>query len=96
MIYIDFHQTLMVDQMKIQISKWGNSLALRLPVECVRATGLNDGDSVEATVTATGDILLSPSKSFDKKSFLDQLTALQSRLPVTTPVISDIRENERY
>jgi len=26
--------------MKVQVAKWGNSLAIRLPIECVRAAGL--------------------------------------------------------
>ena len=40
--------------MKLQIAKWGNSLAVRLPVECVKAAGLHEGDSVEAEVTPAG------------------------------------------
>ena len=32
--------------MRLLISKWGNSLAVRLPVECTRAAGLKEGDSV--------------------------------------------------
>jgi antitoxin MazE len=31
----------------MQVSKWGNSLAVRLPKELVEAAGLKDGDDLE-------------------------------------------------
>jgi len=31
----------------MRVSKWGNSLAVRLPVAVVEALGLKDGDEVE-------------------------------------------------
>ena len=31
----------------MQIAKWGNSLAVRLPAELVRALGLKAGDEIE-------------------------------------------------
>ncbi len=35
--------------MKAKISRWGNSLAVRLPAEVVRDFGLREGQSVELT-----------------------------------------------
>jgi len=34
----------------MQVSKWGNSLALRLPAAVVKALGLKDGDEIEVVV----------------------------------------------
>jgi antitoxin MazE len=34
----------------MQVSKWGNSLAIRLPRSVVKALGLKEGDDVEITV----------------------------------------------
>lgn len=34
----------------MQVSKWGNSLAIRLPVAVVEALGLKEGDDIEITV----------------------------------------------
>lgn len=31
----------------MQVAKWGNSLAIRIPVDVVRALGLKEGDSVD-------------------------------------------------
>jgi antitoxin MazE len=31
----------------MQVSKWGNSLAIRIPADVVRALGLKEGDDVD-------------------------------------------------
>lgn len=82
--------------MRASIGKWGNSLAIRLPAECVRVSGIKDGESVDVTVTATGEILIAPAKAFDKPAFLARLTKLRSSMPMTRPVIEDIRRQARY
>lgn len=37
----------------MQVSKWGNSLAVRLPAAIVEALGLKDGDQIEIRVAGT-------------------------------------------
>ncbi len=34
----------------MQVAKWGNSLAVRLPAAVVKALGLKDGDEIEIRV----------------------------------------------
>lgn len=82
--------------MRLQIAKWGNSLAVRLPVECVRAAGLQEGDSVEAEITPAGEITLTPAKPFDKAAFLERLEKLHSNMPMTGPVVEGMRRDARY
>lgn len=82
--------------MKLQIAKWGNSLAVRLPVECIRASGLKEGDTVEASVTKAGGITLVPDRAFDKKAFLTRIAKLQASMPMTAPVVETMRQEERY
>lgn len=82
--------------MKLQVAKWGNSLAVRLPMECTRAAGLKEGDSVEASVTATGTINLAPEKPFDKVAFLTRIARLQASMPMTAPVVETMRQETRY
>ena len=82
--------------MKLQVAKWGNSLAVRLPVECVRAAGLQEGDSVEAEITTSGEITLTPSKPFDKAAFLDRVRKLRANMPMTKPVVEQMRREARY
>ena len=38
--------------MDLQIAKWGNSLALRIPADYVRRIGIKEGDRVEASLRA--------------------------------------------
>jgi antitoxin MazE len=53
MIYnIDVH----LDQLRgiiVQVSKWGNSLAVRLPAKVVDALGLKEGDQIEIQIVDT-------------------------------------------
>ena len=48
--------------MNIQISKWGNSLALRIPAEVVKQIHLKEGDQVEATLSMNGTLIIKPQK----------------------------------
>lgn len=82
--------------MRLQISRWGNSLAVRLPVECTRATGLKEGDSVEASITPAGAITLAPERTFDKAAFLARITKLQASMPMTAAVVEAMRQEARY
>lgn len=82
--------------MRLQVSKWGNSLAVRLPVECTRATGLKEGDSVEASITPTGEITLVPERAFDKAAFLARMAKLHASMPMTEPVVETMRQEARY
>ncbi|MBW7902931.1 MAG: AbrB/MazE/SpoVT family DNA-binding domain-containing protein [Rhodocyclaceae bacterium] len=82
--------------MQLQLGKWGNSLAIRLPAECVRAAGLREGDVVEAEVTPVGEIRLTPIQSFDKGAFLARLRKLRAKMPMTEPVVEQMRREARY
>ncbi len=82
--------------MKLQIAKWGNSLAVRLPVECTRAAGLKEGDSVEASITTAGEITLAPERAFDKGAFLTRIAKLHASMPMTEPVVETMRQEARY
>ncbi len=42
----------------MQIAKWGNSLAVRLPAAVVQAMGLKDGDSVDIDIAGTRSLRL--------------------------------------
>lgn len=82
--------------MRLQLAKWGNSLAVRLPAECVRAAGLRLGDSVDAEITPGGKITLTPAKTFNKSAFLQRLRKLRREMPMTEPVVEQMRQENRY
>ena len=82
--------------MKLQLSKWGNSLAVRLPMEWIRTAGLKEGDELEAELTCTGEIRLVCAQVFDKGGFLRRVRALRAGMPMTRPVVESMRQEDRY
>lgn len=82
--------------MRMQISKWGNSLAVRLPMEYIRAVGLKEGDELNAEVTPLGEIRLIPAQAFDKPAFLARLAEVRRAMPMTAPVVEAMRREDRY
>jgi antitoxin MazE len=63
----------------MQVSKWGNSLAIRLPAAVVEALGLREGDDV--TLHATGKRTLEVEKTPGAKELLARLRRFRGRLP---------------
>lgn len=82
--------------MKLQLAKWGNSLAVRLPAECLRAAGLKEGDSVEAEIGRAGEITLAPVRNFDKAAFLKRVRKLRAGMPATSATVEAMRQEARY
>jgi antitoxin MazE len=86
---------LLSDAMHLQIAKWGNSLAMRLPSELVRRFGLRDGDSVEAQLTVDGALTIRPA-SWSRRAFATELDAAREATPMGQPVIEQLRNEARY
>ncbi len=83
--------------MRLQVSKWGNSLAVRLPANYAKQSGIHKGDYLEASITPSGEIRLTPNASeADKTGLLKKLSALHKTLPQTNSVMDLLREEARY
>jgi len=86
--------------MRLQLARWGNSLAIRLPAEYLRATGLREGDQIEAELTPRGEIRLAPARTFDRAAFLARLRELHARIPQQEESAGDLvrrmRDSDRY
>jgi antitoxin MazE len=63
----------------MQISKWGNSLAIRLPAAVVEALGLREGDDV--TLHAAGKHVLEVERTPSVRDLLVRLRKFRGRLP---------------
>ena len=63
----------------MQVSKWGNSLAIRLPATVVKALGLKEGDDIEIRVAGSRDLEVSRDES--RKRALENLRRLSRPLP---------------
>lgn len=65
----------------MQVSKWGNSLAVRLPAAVVEALDLKEGDQIEINVA--GRNAFEVSKAPGRRELLARLRKLRGRLPAT-------------
>lgn len=67
------------EQDKMQVSKWGNSLAVRLPAAVVEALNLREGDHIEIQVE--GAQTMAVRKSPSNQELLARLRKFRGRLP---------------
>jgi len=81
--------------MELQVAKWGNSLALRIPSDVVRLLGLREGATVEAQLTVDGALSIRPTR-WNRKDFARELAALRSSMPMSESVMSELRGRARY
>lgn len=63
----------------MQVSKWGNSLAVRLPAAVVEALELKEGDDIEIRVASKKTFEVSHDRS--RQRALERLRKLQRPLP---------------
>jgi antitoxin MazE len=65
----------------MQVSKWGNSLAVRLPAAVVEALGLKEGDQIEIHVA--GRHAFEVNKAPGRRELLARLRKFRGRLPAS-------------
>ena len=82
--------------MELQVGKWGNSLALRLPAQVVKKMRLNEGARVELTLDEGGKATLTSAPAFDKAAYLQRVRALTQGMPITESVVREMRDDARY
>jgi antitoxin MazE len=63
----------------MQVSKWGNSLAIRLPATVVEALKLKEGDEVEVHVVGERDFDIARDRTRERA--LKRIQALRKDLP---------------
>ncbi len=79
----------------LQIAKWGNSLAMRLPAKLVKRFGLREGDSVHAQITPDGALAIRPA-GWSRSAFAAELAQARDALPMSGSVIDELRGDARY
>ena len=63
----------------MQVSKWGNSLAIRLPAAVVEVLGLKEGDDILVTVADAGHLQVA--RQPGSRDLLERLRQFRGRLP---------------
>lgn len=81
--------------MNLQIAKWGNSLAVRIPADYVRQIGVKEGDQLQVHLGADGALNLRPAQ-WSRKAFAQELARGSKALPMGTSVMEQLREKARY
>jgi antitoxin MazE len=63
----------------VQVGKWGNSLAVRLPASVVEGLGLKEGDEIEIEIAGTRTFRVKRDRG--REEALERLKALNWTLP---------------
>lgn len=83
-------------RMELTVSKWGNSLALRLPAESAKRIGVGEGDTLIAEISADGRLVLAAEGGAIGKVEARRLRQFLGRQKETAPVVADMRRAARY
>ena len=83
-------------RMELMVSKWGNSLAVRLPAESARKIGVDEGDTLIAEVSSDGRLVLAPEGRAIGKAESRRLRQFLDRQKETAPVVGEMRRGARY
>lgn len=82
--------------MELQVGKWGNSLALRLPVKLAKQAGLREGSRVQADVTAGRELRLvnagSELKTTSRAQLVKELEDMHREWPMGRSVVRWMRD----
>ena len=86
--------------MQLTVSKWGNSLAVRIPAEVARSLALEEGAVVDCMTTPSGTLELIPAGKKARAEWLQRHFAdVNARLveqAMTTPASQLLHAEERY
>ena len=83
-------------RMQLKVSRWGNSLAVRLPAEASEQIGVDEGDTLVAEIDADGRLVLAPEGRPVGEADLRQLRRFLSRQKESAPVVAEMRSRSRY
>jgi len=84
------------ERVGLLVSKWGNSLAVRLPAESARLLGVDEGDTLLAEIAPDGRLILSAQARAIGKVEVRRMRKFLSCQRVTAPVVGDMRRRARY
>lgn len=86
--------------MQLTVSRWGNSLAVRIPAEMARELAIEEGAVVECATTEAGTLELVPAgkmaRSERLRDHFDRVNARLAGQTMTTPAARLLREEDRY
>ena len=85
--------------LRLNVGRWGNSLAVRLPAELARELDLTDGSTLQVERQADNSLRVSAlgrRKPLSKSEWLKRAHAHLAKMPRTESVIREMRDSARY
>lgn len=81
--------------MELQVAKWGNSLALRIPSDIVKRLNLREGAMVEAQLAIDGTLSIRPAR-WNREAFAAELAEARKSMPESQAAIDQVRSGARF
>lgn len=81
--------------MDLQVAKWGNCLASRIPSEVVRRLWLREGSTVQTQLGLDSSLLIRPAQ-WNREAFALELTEDRSNMPTSESVMEELRSGTQY
>lgn len=72
----------------MQVAKWGNSLAVRIPADVARKLGLKEGDSVEIRALENGELAIVTEQQ-RREAAVERIRAMARPLPADWKMTRD-------
>lgn len=83
-------------RIELTVSKWGNSLAVRLPADSAARIGVGEGDTLIAEVSSDGRLILAPEGRILGTVEARRLRQFIGRQKETAPVVAEMRRRARF
>ncbi len=83
----------------LNVGRWGNSLAVRLPIELARQLGIAEGSTLHVERNNDNTLTISPrpmKKVFDQAQWLAQARQHLATMPSSPSVMREMRDSARY
>lgn len=87
------------EDIDLNVGRWGNSLAVRLPASLARVLGVSEGDTLHVSRNKDNTLTVSAKaakKPFDKALWTAQARAHLAGMPSSPSVIRELRDGARY
>jgi len=85
---------LYIQQVAMQVAKWGNSLAVRLPAKLVAELGLAEGDEIE--IVRASRERLEIERKIDREIALDDIRKLREEMRINIPTGYRFKRSHAY
>ena len=84
------------ERVGLLVSKWGNSLAVRLPAESAKQLGVGEGDMLIGEIAPDGRLILSAEARAIGKVEVRRMREFLARQKMTAPMVGEMRRSARY